>query len=288
MIGIRHMVMGLGLVIICALAWRRQRCVGGKTWAFRIVPPGMFVLFFFVRSGAVALVGLGVMLLAYAVGAYRGGWRLSGPKTRVLRGIWWLVHVIVYYVMAVVVCGMVGIVGNVLRWTPLATEADWPWTEGRITEELPFAVEYKRAKTLCAEYDKRIRFKSGKTIGVWPDTGGGGPFAVYVLDGGEYYLIDGLKFDFIRSEYRVNCTNETVERKGKYSWILIPDGALTITTASDRDVMVATANGPACSQKTTPIGDSLKGRRFIGLIYTNGRFVAGGIDPLPAAHNSPK
>ena len=48
------------------------------------------------------------------------------------------------------------------------------WTKGRITDELPFAVEYKRAKTLCAEYDKRLLFKSGKRIGLLIDTQGNG------------------------------------------------------------------------------------------------------------------
>ncbi len=43
---------------------------------------------------------------------------------------------------------------TVVRFSPIATEGDWPWTRGRITKELLFAVEYKRAKTLCAEYNE--------------------------------------------------------------------------------------------------------------------------------------
>ena len=74
-----------------------------------------------------------------------------------------------------------------------------------------FSVEYINAHPFLAEYDKTIVFKSGKRIGVWMDSGGAGPFAVYRLQTGEYYLVDGLEFDFIRNDYRVNVTNETAE-----------------------------------------------------------------------------
>ena len=79
------------------------------------------------------------------------------------------------------------------------------------TSSLEFAVEYRPAHPFLAEYDKTVVFKSGKRIGVWMDTGGAGPFAVYRLQTGEYYLVDGLEFDFIRNDYRVNVTNETAE-----------------------------------------------------------------------------
>jgi len=58
--------------------------------------------------------------------------------------------------------------------------------------QLEFKVEYRPAHPFLAEYDKCIIFPSGKRIGLWPDTGGAGAFAVYRLPAGEYYLVDGL------------------------------------------------------------------------------------------------
>ena len=127
-IGMGDVVSGLLLAVIAALAWRRHRNVGGKRWAFRVVPFGLLVCFFFTHGRTMSLVTLGLTLVAYAVAAYRGGWRLAEPRNRLLRHVWWLTHVVVYYAMAVVVCGLLaGFVGLAVRWSPLATDADWPW-----------------------------------------------------------------------------------------------------------------------------------------------------------------
>ena len=50
MIGMGDVAAGLVLAGFCALAWCRRRAVGGKTWAFRVVPFGLFVCFFFTHS----------------------------------------------------------------------------------------------------------------------------------------------------------------------------------------------------------------------------------------------
>lgn len=41
--------------------------------------------------------------------------------------------------------------------------------------EIPFSLSYKPAHPFLAEYDKAVVFPSGKTIGLAPDSGGGGP-----------------------------------------------------------------------------------------------------------------
>lgn len=149
--------------------------------------------------------------------------------------------------------------------------ADVPGEDGKTA----FSVEYINAHPFLAEYDKTIVFKSGKRIGVWMDTGGAGPFAVYSLPTGEYYLADGLKHGFIRSDYRVNATNETVEMMiGDKFWILIPDGTLAVVGrgGDSIDVNMADEKYKNVEGKLVPVGDSLSRRKYLGLIHPRGEF----------------
>lgn len=117
--------------------------------------------------------------------------------------------------------------------------ADVPGEDGKTV----FSVEYIHAHPFLAEYDKTIVFKSGKRIGVFIDTGGAGPFAVYRLPTGEYYLADGLKHSFIRNDYRVNVTNETVEMMTADTfWIRIPDGTLAVVGGGGNSIVVNTSD----------------------------------------------
>lgn len=149
------------------------------------------------------------------------------------------------------------------------------------TAALAFAVEYRPAHPFLAEYDKCIVFPSGKRIGVWMDTGGAGAFAVYRLPTGEYYLVDGLEHDFIRSDYRVNVTNETVEMMCDDKWFEIPDGALAVTCYSNMGVTIKTADGEkSVNDDGISVGDSLKGRIYLGLLSPRGDFEPGEGDPF--------
>ena len=148
------------------------------------------------------------------------------------------------------------------------------------TAALEFAVEYRPAHPFLAEYDKCIVFPSGKRIGVWMDTGGAGPFAVYRLPTGEYYLVDGLEFDVIRSDYRVNVTNETVEMMRGETWIKIPDKTLRVDGRSSGSISAKTADGERNASGGTPVGDSLKGRSYLGLLHPSGSFEPGEGDPF--------
>lgn len=147
------------------------------------------------------------------------------------------------------------------------------------TGALAFAVEYRPAHPFLAEYDKSVVFPSGKRIGVWTDMGGAGAFAVYRLPTGEYYLVDGLEHEFIRSDYRVNVASETVEMMCGETWVRIPDGALKIEGRSDCSIFVETADGEKSVDVGTPVGDSLKGRVYVGLLHPNGSFEPGTGDP---------
>lgn len=145
---------------------------------------------------------------------------------------------------------------------------------------LGFSVEFRPAHPFLAEYYKCVVFPSGKHVGIWMDTGGAGPFAVWRLPTGEYYLVDGLEHDFVRNDYRVNAANETVEMMCGETWFAIPDGALAVTATSNMGFSVKTAEGEkSVDVPGVPVGDSLKGRVYLGLLLTSGRFELGEGDP---------
>ena len=138
-----------------------------------------------------------------------------------------------------------------------------------------FSVEYINAHPFLAEYDKTIVFKSGKRIGVCMDTGGAGPFAVYRLGSNEYYLVDGLKHNFIRNDYRVNTAKETVEMMaGDTFWIRIPDDALAVVGRGSDSISVKTTD-EECKNvdgELAAVGNSLACRRYLGLVSPRGEF----------------
>ena len=196
-----------------ALAWRRRN-VGGKTWAFRVIPFGIMLMTLVRDVLEIRWLLPLLIFIAYAFAAYRGGWRLKNPRNRILRSAWWMTHIIVYFIVIFMFCRIsASILCTVIRFSPIATESDWPWTKGKITDDLPFAVEYKRAKTLCAEHDKRLLFKSGKRVGLLIDTCGYGPFRVYRLKDGNYCLVDGYGVIDNPRHLRVNAKQETVDLK---------------------------------------------------------------------------
>ena len=165
----------------------------------------------------------------------------------------------------------------------LATGSCGPARYANLTNEtgaLEFAVEYRPSHPFLAEYDKCIVFPSGKRIGIWLDTGGAGPFGVYRLPTGEYYLVDGLEHDFIRSDYRVNTANETVETMCDETWVKVPDKTLKVDGRSNDSISVKTVDGDKWVNGGTPVGDSLKGRVYVGLLTPSGRFEPGEGDPF--------
>lgn len=170
-------------------------------------------------------------------------------------------------------------------WVSAATwnqEDEIPRQVGMPVEggEMAFSVEYINAHPFLAEYDKCVVFPSGKRVGVCMDTGGAGPFALYRLPTGEYYLVDGLEHDFIRNDYRVNVTNETVEMMCDETWVKIPEGTLKVVGGGNDSITAKTADGEKWANGGAPVGDSLKGRSYLGLLYPSGRFEPGEGDPF--------
>ena len=160
-------------------------------------------------------------------------------------------------------------------------------TAGTATKPLPFSVKFKPAHPFLAEYDRWIVFPSGKRIGIWMDTGGAGPFAVYQLATGAYYLIDGLDFEHVRSEYRVDPAAETVEIMNGSRWIGIPDEAEAVVGYSSSSSNVKTKTGETTVGGGVPVGDSLAGRTYLGLVKPDGRFKPGTGDPYAAQVEPP-
>ena len=147
-------------------------------------------------------------------------------------------------------------------------------------------MKFRRSHPFLVEYDRWIVFPSGKRIGIWPDTGGAGSFAVYRLASGAYYLIDGLEFEYARSEYRVDPVAETAEIMNGTRWIAIPDGAEAVVGSSSESIAVKTKQGETTVGGGVPVGDSLEGRTYLGLVKPDGRFKPGTGDPY-AAHVDP-
>jgi hypothetical protein len=91
-----------------------------------------------------------------------------------------------------------------------------------------------------------------------------------------------LDAEFIRNDYRINVTQETVEILCGQTWLPLPDNTLWITMKSGDAVVAETTDGDVTVASGRPVGDSLKGRRYLGLIDPQGTFVPGEGDPFKA------
>lgn len=152
------------------------------------------------------------------------------------------------------------------------------WYGTKACEEIPFAVEFRSGHAFLAEYDRRVVFKSGKSVVLNFDTGGAGDFAVYALKDGCYCLIDGLKMIQHRNEYRINLNTETVERNNDGEWMEV----------SEEPMRKMNGSGVSCPERSPkrgrrfgePLGDSLDEKRYLGRITTRGKLELGGAEPI--------
>lgn len=155
-----------------------------------------------------------------------------------------------------------------------------PWEGSEISAEIPFSIEFRRSNPFQREFDRRIVFRSGKRVGLCPDTGGAGAFAVYALGTNEFYVVDRLDDVDHFGEYRVNVEKETLEcRSGEYVWIRVPDDAVSINGMGSGYLQVSTASGEKSVSESVPVGDVLKYRRFIGRIFPSTKVEIGGNEP---------
>ena len=121
-----------------------------------------------------------------------------------------------------------------------------PWYGTKPCETVPFGVEFRHGHPYLAEYDRRVVFKSGKSVLLDFDTGGAGDFAVSALADGKFGLMDGLENIQHRHRYVVDIKAETVNP-------------------------VPSARSPA--------GNEDKDKRYLGRITTRGELDLGGNCP---------
>ena len=154
-----------------------------------------------------------------------------------------------------------------------------PWYGTKPCEAVPFGVEFRSAHPFLAEYDRRVVFKSGKSVILILDAGGAGQFAVYALKDGSFSLMDGLNMIQRRNEYRVIPKDESVELKCGKNWIRIPDDTLEFSSWGRDSFGVKSAGGDRICKGGVPVGATLDSKRYIGRITTKGEFLEGGEEP---------
>jgi len=180
---------------------------------------------------------LSVVMLAAIVASF--------VKRRWGRAIVQLLLMILSVALYGVVSLLISFVGMTSGWDLLnPVPSECPWYGTRICESLPFAVEFRASHPFLAEYERRIVFKSGKSVALTPDTGGAGDIAVYVLKDGIYYLMDCLDRAEMRSAYLIDAKAETVNRAASAA------------------------------------GDWLKDKRYVGRVTTRGEFVREAVSGL--------
>jgi len=119
-----------------------------------------------------------------------------------------------------------------------------------------FKMTFLGRHPIMSEYNASVVFPSDKCVRLL-QLGSANPYAVYRLPTGEFYIHDvDCKYGIER--YRINTERETVEMMEDETWVEISDGY----------------------GQTTPVGDSLKGRVYLGLVNPRkGKFIAGEGDP---------
>ncbi len=130
-------------------------------------------------------------------------------------------------------------------------------------------MQFKRAFAMCPEYDRRIKFKSGKIVGIFPDTCRQSNFAVYKLKNGWLYLkctggIGNSFFIDTKNErvYDVFC-NTYAELRGKNT----VNGRMGFADANEIEYDIYCGknyNMGSYKSKVLPSGDIMENARYLG------------------------
>ncbi len=136
-------------------------------------------------------------------------------------------------------------------------------------------MQFKRAFTMCPEYDRRIKFKSGKIVGIFPDTCGQSNFAVYKLKNGWLYLkctggIGNSFFVDAESEkvYDVLC-NAYAELRGKNA----VNGRMGFADGNEVEYDIYCGknyNMGSYKSKVLPNGNIMENARYLGELTPTG------------------
>ena len=244
----------LNLLISCitaaigGLCWyvSRKRKLHFMWWVLRVAPLYLAVVTPIPFMGFVPTFLLGfVVVLAVALMC---GWRPRMVENKVVNVALSVVLLPMVYLVVFIALAGVCMVSETALWCALPASwcKSWHWDSVGMTDQMPFALEYRAAHPFLAEYERRLVFASGRKVELEMDTGGGGCFAVYALGGGKYCLVDGL---------RVGTNNS------RYMYVV----------DVGRQLLRSIGRMPQRNE-----------RRFIGFACPNGRFVAGNDDPIDA------
>ncbi len=97
--------------------------------------------------------------------------------------------------------GFALVVNGILPWS-------FTWQRAEISSEPVCSIEFKRIH-FTAEYDRRVKFASGKTVGITCDTGGAGGFIIYQIPNGKFLAVPERNLLGLHS-FIIDPKNETV------------------------------------------------------------------------------
>ena len=134
------------------------------------------------------------------------------------------------------------------------------WKSVEIPSEPKFELQLKRKPALCPEFDRRVKFESGKTVGIFLDTCGRGNFSVYALRNGAVY---------IESEYEKYIIDPRAEKVCEVLGANVAElkgGLINGRWGAEGKVLYDVYGGEeeTFESRTSPLGDALENKRKIG------------------------
>ena len=135
------------------------------------------------------------------------------------------------------------------------------WESVEIPSEPRCELQLKRKPALCPEFDRRVKFKSGKTVGISLDTCGRGNFSVYALQSGAV---------FIESEYEkyiIDPRAETVCEVLGANSVELKGGLISGRWGENGKILYdvyGDGGGKTFESQAYPLGDALENKRKIG------------------------
>lgn len=150
------------------------------------------------------------------------------------------------------------------------------WVEAKFPAGLPFV--YERGESPKSIRWSRIRFKSGKTIGlVW--TSRYEPFDIYLMQDGRYLMVEQEESSYERV-YRIDAAKESVSCSTAGTWADVPDTTLWIRSAlkthrepSSTVLDVDTTQGRLDVQGREDRGTPFLGSTYLGRLDCAGSLV---------------
>ena len=138
------------------------------------------------------------------------------------------------------------------------------WESVEIPAEPKFELQLKRKPALCPEFDRRVKFESGKTVGISLDTCGRGNFSVYALRNGAVY------FESEYEKYIIDPRAEKVCEVLGANVAELKGGLINGRWGAEGKVSYEVYGGgeETFESQTSPLGDALENKRKIGNLRT--------------------